>query len=153
MGEILAATLIGEVGDIRRFPSRHAFAKYNGTAPASHSSGGRERHTARRSCNHRLKRALWLAAFAAVRHEPLAAAYYRRCLQRGLTKIEAIKRVARRMSDILYAMLKHQAAYDPDRIPTAIAARQQSEKKEPEPGGTAARGGSKQPCRSPARKA
>ncbi|MBE3598636.1 MAG: IS110 family transposase [Limnochordaceae bacterium] len=102
---VLATTVLGETGDIHRFRSRHAFAKYNGTAPAPHSSGGKERHTARKSCNHRLKRAMWLMAFAAVRHDPLAQAYYQRCRQRGLRPIEAIKRVARRMSDIVYAML------------------------------------------------
>jgi hypothetical protein len=52
----LAATVVGEVGDIRRFASRHACANYNGTAPASRSSGGRVRHVARKSGHHRLKR-------------------------------------------------------------------------------------------------
>jgi transposase len=137
VGEVLAATILGEVGDIRRFRSPHAFAKYNGTAPAAKSSGGKERHQARRSCNHRLKRAMWLAAFAAVRHDPLAAAHFERCRRRGLTKVEAIKRVARRMSDIVYAMLQEQAPYDRQRVQAAIRARHQATQ-EPETSGTAA---------------
>jgi transposase len=120
IGTILASAIIGEIGDIKRFPSKDAFAKYNGTAPASNSSGGKQRHTARRSCNHRLKRAFWLAGRAAVVNDPLARAYYDRCRQRGLTFTDAVKRVARRMSDMVYAMLKTGVAYDRDRVMKAI---------------------------------
>lgn len=124
IGTITAATILGEIGDVRRFPTRHAFAKYNGTAPASKSTGGRQRHTARRGCNHRLKRALWQSALSAVRHDPLAKAYYQRRLTGGLSKVDAIKRVARRMSDMIYAMLRTGAAYDRKRLEQAIANRQ-----------------------------
>jgi transposase len=124
IGTITAATILGEIGDVRRFPTRHAFAKYNGTAPASKSTGGRQRHTARRGCNHRLKRALWLIALSAVRHDPLAKAYYQRRLTGGLSKVDAIKRVARRMSDMIYAMLRTGEAYDRKRLEQAIANRQ-----------------------------
>jgi transposase len=106
IGTILAATIVGETGSVSRFRSRSAFAVYNGTAPARHSTGGRERHKARRNCNHRLKRAFWLAARAAVLHDPLAKAYFNRCKSRGLNYNECLKRVARRMSDIVYALLK-----------------------------------------------
>lgn len=124
IGTITAATILGEIGDVRRFPNRHAFAKYNGTAPASNSTGGRPRHTARRGCNHRLKRTLWLIALTAVRHDPLAKAYYQRRLEGGLSKVDAIKRVARRMSDIIYPMLRTGEAYDRKRLEQAIANRQ-----------------------------
>jgi transposase len=33
VGPVLAATFLGEVGDIRRFPSKHHFAAHTGTAP------------------------------------------------------------------------------------------------------------------------
>jgi transposase len=93
---ILAATIIGETGSITRFRSPAAFAVYNGTAPARNSTGGRNRHKARRDCNHRLKRAFYLAARAAVLHDPLAKAYHQSCKSRGLSYVEALKRVARR---------------------------------------------------------
>jgi transposase len=124
IGTITAATILGEIGDVCRFPNRHAFAKYNGTAPASKSTGGRQRHTARRGCNHRLKHALWLIALAAVRHDPLGRSYYQRRHAGGLGKVDASKRVARRMSDIIYAMLRTGAAYDRKRLEQAIANRQ-----------------------------
>jgi transposase len=123
IGIRMAAAIVGEVGDVHRFASRDAFAKYNGTAPASKSSGGRERHVARRSCNHRLKRALWLAACAAVRHDRLARAHYNACVARGLSGIDAIKRVARRMSDLIYAMMLRRTRYDRSVVERSIACR------------------------------
>lgn len=40
VGVATAAMILGEVGDIRRFPSRNHFATYTGTAPRDVSSGG-----------------------------------------------------------------------------------------------------------------
>jgi transposase len=42
VGPVIAATVIGDVGDVSRFPSRDRFAAYNGTAPVEVSSGDRE---------------------------------------------------------------------------------------------------------------
>jgi transposase len=39
LGPVSAATILGEVADIRRYRSRHAFAAANGTAPLPASSG------------------------------------------------------------------------------------------------------------------
>ena len=136
IGIALGAAIIGETGDIHRFPSRDAFAKYNGTAPAEKSSGGRARHRGRRGCNRRLKRALWLAARASVLHDDLAAEYYERCRARGMSKIDSLKRVARRMSDILHAMLRRREPYDRDRLMQAG----NPQGKEPRTGGTASNG-------------
>jgi transposase len=42
VGPVLAATFLGEVGDVRRFPSKHHFAAHTGTPrwrpPAARSS-------------------------------------------------------------------------------------------------------------------
>jgi transposase len=122
---ILAATIIGETASIERFRSPAAFAVYNGTAPARNSTGGRERHKARRDCNHRLKRAFFLAARAAALHDPIAEAYHERCKSRGLGYEEALKRVARRMSDLVYALLKSGKNYDRSIIEPAIEKRQE----------------------------
>jgi transposase len=125
IGTILAATIIGETASIMRFRSRAAFAVYNGTAPARHSTGGRERHKARRDCNHRLKRAFWLAARAAVLHDALAKAHFEQCKSRGLNYTECIKRVARRMSDMVYSLLKSGRDYDRTIVEQAIQKRQE----------------------------
>ena len=41
VGPIVAAIILGQVGDARRFPTRDRFAAYNGTAPIEASSGPR----------------------------------------------------------------------------------------------------------------
>src|SRR5690606_35186253 len=41
LGALTAAKILGEVGDIRRFPSRSKFASYCGVAPVEASSGER----------------------------------------------------------------------------------------------------------------
>ncbi len=38
VGPVVAAMLIGYTGDVRRFPTRHHYAAYNGTAPPSFGS-------------------------------------------------------------------------------------------------------------------
>ena len=42
VGPVIAATIIGDVRDVRRFPGRDNFAAYNGTAPIEVSSGQRK---------------------------------------------------------------------------------------------------------------
>jgi transposase len=125
IGTILAAAIIGETGSISRFRSPAAFAVYNGTAPARNSTGGRDRHKARRDCNHRLKRAFWLAARAAVLHDVLAKEYFNRCKGRGLSYSECVKRVARRMSDLAYALLKSGKSYNRNIVEQAIEQRRE----------------------------
>ena len=44
VGPVLAAKLLGEVGDISRFPTKHHFAARTGTAPLEASSGQVVRH-------------------------------------------------------------------------------------------------------------
>ena len=44
VGPVLAAKLLGEVGDVRRFPSKHHFAAHPATAPLEASSGQVIRH-------------------------------------------------------------------------------------------------------------
>jgi transposase len=125
IGNILAGAIVGETGCISRFRSPAAFAVYNGTAPARNSTGGRDRHKARHDCNHRLKRAFWLAARSAVLHDDLAKAYFERCKQRGLGYTDCLKRVARRMSDMVYALLKSGRSYDRSIVEQAIERRRE----------------------------
>ena len=44
IGPLMAAIIIGRVGDIRRFPTAGHFARHNGTAPIEASSGPKKRH-------------------------------------------------------------------------------------------------------------
>ncbi|MGV9248806.1 transposase [Streptomyces sp. NPDC003710] len=44
LGTVLAAKVLGHIGDISRFPTEHHFASYTGSAPLDASSGNNVRH-------------------------------------------------------------------------------------------------------------
>jgi transposase len=58
IGSILAARIIGTVGDVGRFPTKAHFASYAGTAPVEASSGEVVRHRLSLAGNRKLNRAL-----------------------------------------------------------------------------------------------
>ena len=107
-----AATVHGETLAIERFPSADHFARYNGTAPREDSSGRQPRHVKNHRCNRRLRWALRQYALLAARYLPESAAYLERLAARNVTGGAALLRLARRLSDIIYAVLKHDRPYD-----------------------------------------
>jgi transposase len=71
-----AARLLGDVGDISRFPSRGHFASWNGTAPIDASSGDQQRHRLSRAGNRRINRTLHIMAIVQLRNDTEGRAYY-----------------------------------------------------------------------------
>jgi transposase len=111
----LAGVLVGETQDTARFNhDKNRFASYNGSAPASRGTGKHVRQVENRWCNRHLKSALDRVALSARRCEPLSAQYFQACLDRGLTPGQAHKRLMRRLSDVLFAMMRDKTAYDPE---------------------------------------
>jgi transposase len=111
VGPIIAATVIGDVVDIARFATRDHFAAYNGTAPIEVSSGGRRKvfRLSRRG-NRRLNHAIHMAAVTQIRFRHTEGrAYYDRKIAEGHSGKEAIRALKRRISDSLYARLRHDA--------------------------------------------
>jgi transposase len=102
---VLAAKLLGEVGDIRRFPSKHHFAAHTGTAPLEASSGQVIRHRLSRSGNRKLNHALYLIAIVQIRHPTAGQAYYRGKRAEGKSPKEAPRCLKRRLSDAVYRCL------------------------------------------------
>ena len=75
-----------------------------------------------RGGNHRLKNALFTAAFVATQHDPDARAYYQRKRSQGKRHNAAVICVARRRCNIILAMLKTQTPYQepqPQPLPQA----------------------------------
>jgi transposase len=105
VGVLLAVKVIAEVGDVRRFPSRHHFASYTGTAPIDASSGDNNRHRLNRGGNRRLNHALHIVAICQVRYPCEGQDYYRRKRAAGKSPLEALRCLKRRLSDVLYRHL------------------------------------------------
>jgi len=77
--ELLAGNeRLGEVGDVRRFPTKHHFAAHTGTAPLEASSGQVIRHRLSQAGDRKLNHALYLMAIVQIRHPTAGQVYYRR---------------------------------------------------------------------------
>ena len=112
VGPIVAATVIGDVGDIARFASRDHFAAYNGTAPIEVSSGGR-RKVFRLSWrgNRRLNHVIHMAAVTQIRHRHSPGrADYERKIAEGKVRQGSDPALKRRISDSIYIRLRDDAA-------------------------------------------
>jgi transposase len=110
VGPVIAATMIGYVAEVSRFPSRDRFAAYNGTAPIEVSSGDRKIYRLSRRGNRRLNHAIHMAAVTQIRHRHSdGRAYYDRKLAEGKTPKEALRSLKRRVSDAIYARLQADA--------------------------------------------
>jgi transposase len=104
-----AASIIGEVGDIRRIASKARFARLNGTAPIPASSGQTQRHRLNKGGNRRLNHTLHMMALTQARHDPRARAYLQRRRAEGRTQRDALRALKRHLSDAVYQQLRRDA--------------------------------------------
>ena len=76
VGPILAAKIIGTVGDVARFPTKAHFASYySGTAPVEASSGEVVRHRLSLAGNRKLNNALHMVAVCQARSDARSGTY------------------------------------------------------------------------------
>jgi transposase len=107
VGPVVAGLLIGYSGDISRFPTKHHYATYTGTAPIEASSGQKKRHRLNPRGNRMLNHALHLIAVTQLRYPTTEGRiFYERKLAEGKTKKEAIRVLKRRLSDVVYRHLR-----------------------------------------------
>lgn len=113
MGVVLAAELLAEVGDRRRFRSASALAAAAGIAPVLRQSGKTRRLQRPAYANSALKRIFYQAAFCAL-GDPLSRAFYDRKRREGKRHHQALIALARRRVDVLWAMLDKRQPFDPN---------------------------------------
>jgi transposase len=119
VGPVLAATFLGEVGDIGRFPTKHHFAAHTGTAPLEAPSGQVIRHRLSRAGDRKLNHALYMMAMVQVRRPSAGQAYYQRKLAEGKSAKEALRCLKRRLSDAVYRCLVTDQADQPPAMATS----------------------------------
>jgi transposase len=105
IGPILAARIIGTVGDVARFPTKAHFASYSGTAPLEASSGEVVRHRLSLAGNRKLNYALHMVALCQARSNDRGGVYYRKKLAEGKSRKEALRCLKRRVSDAVFRNL------------------------------------------------
>jgi transposase len=114
--EFLAAT----GGDMGAFDSVDRLAGVSGLAPVPRDSGRISGNLKRpRRYDRRLLRACYLAAQIAIRTDPASRTYYDRKRTEGKTHTQAVIALARRRLNVLWAMLRDQAVYQPTTTATA----------------------------------
>lgn len=109
IGAILAAKILGRVGDVRRFPTAAHFASYCGVAPIEASSGDVVRHRLSRAGDRQLNFALHVMATCQARQHPAGRAYYLRKRAEGHSEKEALRCLKRRLADVVYRQLLRDA--------------------------------------------
>jgi transposase len=105
LGPVPAAKILGQAGDLTRFPDRDHFASYTGTAPIEASSGDVRRHRLNRGGNRQLNTALHLIAVCQIRDPSPGQAYYQRKLRQAKTPEEARRALKRKLSNVVYRHL------------------------------------------------
>jgi transposase len=102
-GSNLAATIIAQAGDVRRFRNAAAFARFCGAAPIPCGSGQTaNRHRLHRGGNRQLNAALYRIAIVQQRHHPQAKTYLARKIAEGKTPREARRALKRHLANVLY---------------------------------------------------
>lgn len=106
--------ILVEIGDGSRFATGAQLASYAGLAPVTHQSGSSIKGEQRsRRGNHRLKNAMFQAAFASLK-APASRAYYDKKRAENKKHNAAIIALARRRCDVILAMLRTLEHYNPD---------------------------------------
>ncbi len=106
VGPILAAKIIGTVGNAARFPTKAHFASYAGTAPVEATSGEVVRHRLSLAGNRKLNYALHMVAIRQARSNAMGGAYYRKKkIAEGKSRKEALRCLKRRISDAVFRSL------------------------------------------------
>jgi transposase len=105
IGPILAARIVGTVGDVVRFPTKSHFASYSGTAPVEASSGEVVRHRLSLAGNRRLNYALHMVAVCQARSDVRGGTYYCKKMAEGKSRKEALRCLKRRICDAVFRNL------------------------------------------------
>ncbi|MBI4479719.1 MAG: IS110 family transposase, partial [Acidobacteria bacterium] len=89
-----------------------------GLDPREYSSGTSVRRKTRisKAGNRHLRRALYMPALVAVRHDPHLGAFYQRLLARGKTKLQALVAVMRKLLHAIFGLFKHRQPYDGSKL-------------------------------------
>lgn len=114
IGKVIAGQILGEIGDISRFSSKRKLVAYAGLDASVRESGqfkGTRNHISKRGSPY-LRKAIWQAAVLSIRFNPKLKEFYQKKLKEGKAPKVAIGAVARRLTHIIYAILRTNQDYN-----------------------------------------
>lgn len=115
ISDVTACVILGEIGSIDRFERPEQLVAYAGLDASVHQSGDFNSSNTRISKRGSpyLRRAIWQAAFVASNHDPALSLYYQKLRKRGKAHGTAIGAVARKLTHIIFAILRDNKPYEP----------------------------------------
>lgn len=120
LSPVMAAVLVAELGDLRRFRHPKQLQKMAGLALRESSSGS---HQGLKRINkrgrRRLRATLYLIVLGLVHHDPIFKALHQRLKSRPvrpLTGKQSIVALCTKFLGLLFAIVKNQQPYDPERL-------------------------------------
>jgi transposase len=118
IGEISALNLLGELALLAPSLTVRQWVAHSGLDPAHHDSGAsvHKRSRISRAGNRYLRRALYMPALVAVRHDPHLRAFYQTLLARHKAKLQALMAVARKILHAIFGMFRGRTQYDGSRL-------------------------------------
>lgn len=114
VGPVVAADLLVDMSELGRLPAKAA-ASLAGLAPHADDSGGRNGRRRIRGGRPQARRALYLAALSAARHEPALAVFYRRLRTAGKKPKVALVAVMRKLVILANTLLRENRHWHPIR--------------------------------------
>ena len=115
IGMIAAATILAEIGDINRFKNSSALVAFAGIDPTVRQSGeinSTHNHMSKRGSPY-LRHAIFLAATTCSFHNSPLNAYYKKKREQGKHHLTATGAVARKLTTVIYAVLRDGKPYEP----------------------------------------
>jgi len=118
LGPLSAVQILAELGLVAAGADVRQVTAYAGLDPREYSSGSSVHKKTRisKTGNRHLRRALYMPALVAVRHQPHFGAFYRRLLAAGKPKMVALTAAMRKLLHALWAMIKHDQDFDATKL-------------------------------------
>jgi transposase len=118
VGSTSALHLLAELTLLPAGMDVRQWVAYAGLDPRQYTSGTSVHKKVRisKAGNQHLRRALYMPALVAVRHEPHLRAYYEHLLARGKTKMQALVASMRKLLHAIFGMLKHDQLFDGQKL-------------------------------------
>jgi transposase len=120
IGTVIAAGLLSEIGDIRRFSNPKQIQKLAGLAVVENSSGQyKGRSTISRRGRKRLRKILFQAVMVLVGHDAAFCClhqYYTTRKENPLKKLQSLMALAGKLIRVIFGMIKTGRDYDPEKM-------------------------------------
>jgi transposase len=125
LGETSSLQILGELAVLPDSLDARQWVAFSGLDPKQFTSGTSVEKKPRisRGGSRHLRRALYMPALVAIRHEPFVRGFYQRLLRRGKAPLQAVMAVMRKLLHGFYAMFRLDQPYDGSKLCPAESVR------------------------------